>query len=397
MPRFNPLVARMAPPPIPAVQDWARAYDRHLGPEIDLSQAVPGYPPHPDLLRWLGEAAARASTAAYGPIEGDQALREAFATYQNVLYGSRLGPANVLITAGCNQAFMVAALAVAEPGSRVLLTNPFYFNHETALRMYGVGIRLVDCLEADGFLPDLSTVADAIGPDVRALALVSPNNPAGAIYPLELLAALYEVCRARGIFMILDETYRDFLPPERRRPHTLFDRPGWDETLISLYSFSKGFCIPGHRLGAVIGSPALVGELVKIMDGLQICAPRTGQIALAEALPALADWQEANRVEVNARAARLMSVMAGCPGWEVSAIGAYFAYVRHPFRHERSASVAERLAHDVGVVAVPGSYFGPGQDEFLRFAFANADMPTLDGLAPRLAACGERLSNAAPV
>jgi aspartate/methionine/tyrosine aminotransferase len=219
---------------------------------------------------------------------------------------------------------------------------------------------------------------------VRALALVSPNNPTGSIYSPELLAALYEICRARGIFMILDETYRDFLPPERRQPHALFDRPGWDETLISLYSFSKGFCIPGHRLGAVIGSRALVGELVKIMDGLQICAPRTGQIALAEALPVLTEWHEANRVEVNARAARLLAVMAGCPGWDVAAIGAYFAFVRHPFRQQRSAAVAERLARNVGVVTVPGSYFGPGQEDFLRFAFANADVPTLDGLAPRL-------------
>jgi hypothetical protein len=386
MPRFNPLVAEMAPPPIPAVQGWALAYDGHLGPEIDLSQAVPGYPPHPDMLRWLGQAAARVSTAAYGPIEGDQALREAFATYQNALYGARLRPENIHITAGCNQAFMVTALAVAEPGSRVLLTNPFYFNHETSLRMYGVNIRLVNCPAAGGFLPDPATVAAAIGPDVRALALVSPNNPTGAIYPPELLDALFEVCRARGIFMILDETYRDFLPPEQRRPHTLFDRPGWDETLISLYSFSKGFCIPGHRLGAVIGSPALVAELVKIMDGLQICAPRAGQIALTEALPALTAWREANRVEVNARAAKLLSVMAGCLGWEVAAIGAYFAFVRHPFRQEKSAAVVERLARDVGVTTVPGSYFGPGQEEFLRVAFANADVPTLDGLASRLVA-----------
>ena len=58
MPRFNPLVETLAAPPIPSVFAWGAAYDGRNGPMIDLSQAVPGYPPHPEMLRLLGENAA---------------------------------------------------------------------------------------------------------------------------------------------------------------------------------------------------------------------------------------------------------------------------------------------------------------------------------------------------
>lgn len=384
MPRLNPLITDLAPPPIPSVQAWVRAYDGSLGPTVDLSQAVPGYPPHPELIALLRAAATNPSTASYGPIEGDRALREALAADESALYGAAIAADNIHITAGCNQAFICAALAVAEPGSRVLLSNPFYFNHETSLRMFGVGIGLVDCPAEGGFLPSLDALDEAITPDVRAFAVVSPNNPTGAVYPPALLADILELCRRRGIWLILDETYRDFLPAEAKRPHDLFLRSGWGDGLISLYSFSKSFCVPGYRLGAVTASPAVVAEIAKIMDNLQICAPRVGQIAIAEALPRLSFWRETNRAEITHRADALKTAIADVEGWQIGAVGAYFAFVRHPFAGVSSARVAEELARRTGVVTIPGSYFGPGQDDYLRFAFANATAEIIDLLPTRL-------------
>lgn len=386
MPRFNTLVSDLSTPPIPSVHAWGRAYDGSRGPTIDLSQAVPGYPPHPSLLERLARAAADPAAASYGPIEGDAALRRALARHQSALYGAALSPDNIHITAGCNQAFVCASLAIAEPGSRILLTNPFYFNHETSLKMFGIGVGVVDCPAENGFLPDPATLDAAITPDVRAFAVVSPNNPTGAIYPPALLEELRRVCAARGIWFIVDETYRDFLPATERVPHGLFGVDGWDETVISLYSFSKSFCVPGYRLGAVTGAPRLIAEIAKIMDNLQICAPRVGQIAVAETLDGLADWREANRAEIAARATALRATLAAAPGWEIGAIGAYFAFVRHPFPTLRSAAVSERAAREVGVVTVPGEFFGPDLEAYLRFAFANASVEVIGGIADRLVA-----------
>jgi len=384
MPAFNPLVEKLSPPPVPSVAAWGRAYDGAKGPLIDLSQAVPGYPAHPDMLRLLGETGSSKAFTGYGPIEGEAVLRTAYAAHVCEVYGANIGPSNTHITSGCNQAFVSAAMTVAGPGNTVLMTEPFYFNHETTLAMMGVRTAFVACEAANGFLPDLVAIEAAITPDVRALALVSPNNPTGAIYPPSLLEAIFKLCRNKGIWLILDETYRDFLPVAGQAPHGLFGLDGWEDTLISLYSFSKSFCIPGHRLGAITAGTAAVEQIAKIMDNLQICAPRAAQAAVAEALPLLAGWREENRQEIGRRADALKAVMRSVNGWKLDAIGAYFAFVRHPFPGKSSAEVAEKLAKQAGVICIPGAYFGESQQDYLRFAFANADVATIGLLEERL-------------
>ncbi len=384
MPHFNPLIARLSPPPVPSVLAWGKAYDGARGPRIDLSQAVPGYPAHPDMLKWLGEAAASPAYTGYGAIEGEDVLRAAYAIHVSGVYGASIAAENIHITSGCNQAFISTVMAIAGAGDTVLMTNPFYFNQETTLSMLGIGVELVPCDAALGFLPDVDAIASALKPGVRALALVTPNNPTGSVYPPALLRRIFDLCRANCTWLILDETYRDFLPEGSGAPHDLLSVQGWQDSLVCLYSFSKSFCIPGHRLGAITTGPALVEQVAKIMDNLQICAPRSAQAAIAKALPALDDWRAGNRAEITRRAEALKQVMSGLKGWKLQAIGAYFAYIRHPYPDIRSEFVAEKLAKIAGIVCLPGDYFGEGQEGYLRFAFANADVPTILQLKERL-------------
>jgi hypothetical protein len=389
-PHFNPLVASLAAPPIPSIQRWAQAYDGSRGPLIDLSQAVPGYPPHPRLLAALAEAAGSPRTAGYGPIEGEDALRLAYAHDLNALYGGDVDAADVHVTAGCNQAFAAAVLALIGPGERVALLSPYYFNHQTTLAMLGIGCVSIDCHAAQGFVPNLADIERALEPAVRALVLITPNNPTGAVYPPQLLEDIFQLCRRRGLWLMIDETYRDFLPasPTSEAPHRLFGDPAWRDNLVALYSFSKSFCIPGHRLGALAASPSVVAQVAKVMDNLQICAPRAAQVALAHGLGELMEWRNANRVEITHRAQSFRNTLASVPSWQLDAIGAYFAYVRHPFAEVDSEQVARRLATEVGVLTVPGSYFGEGQQRHLRMAFANADSATIGQLSARLKALG---------
>ena len=82
---------------------------------------MPGYPPHPDLLERLGEAARSREAASYGDILGDAPLRSAYAADVSTLYGARIVAENVAITAGCNQAFFIAVIALAKAGDAVML------------------------------------------------------------------------------------------------------------------------------------------------------------------------------------------------------------------------------------------------------------------------------------
>ena len=390
----NPNVARLSAPPVAVVQDWISSYDGRHGPLIDLSQAVPGYPPHPDMEAALGRAAADPDSHNYGFIEGEPALRTAYASHLSTLYNAAITADQVMITSGCNQAFITAALTLAAPGDQVLMTNPCYFNHEATLKMLGIETGYVTVDAADGFIPRVEAIDAAITTSTRALALVNPNNPTGAIIPPDRLRDILTLCRARGIMLILDETYRDFLPsPDGHNNNTPNAAPNaahsllsaeWQDVLVQVYSFSKAYCIPGHRLGAVLAHPNLIAEMAKVMDNIQICAPRAAQIALAPMIDHLADWREANRREMMHRGAAFTDAFSRLDGWQIMSQGAYFGYVRHPFDGQDSLTLAERLCVETGVLTIPGDFFGQGQGPFLRFAFANADVDMITQLPERL-------------
>ena len=389
LPSLSACVRRTAEPPIPAVRAWAAAYTGQAGPPIDLTQAVPGYPPHPGLLTRLAGAAGQAWSAGYGAIEGDAGLREALAGDIARCYAAPVMGGDVAITAGCNLAFAMAATVLAAPGEAVMLPAPWYFNHAMALDMSGIVTRPLPCRAEDGFVPDPDRAAALIDENVRAIVLITPNNPTGAIYPPQVITRFAALCRERGLWLVIDETYRDFLPGTAEPPHGLFADPSWRDFVVHLYSFSKAYCIPGHRVGAVVAGPAFRGELNKVLDTLQICPSRTPQAALTWAVEGLRYWREGNRQIMAGRAAAFRAAMAPLAEWRVGALGGYFAYLRLPDWAPPADATAGELARRHGLMTLPGPFFGPGQDRYLRLAFANADLPTIADVPARLLALGK--------
>lgn len=395
-PRLSPRIRSVDAPPILAAREWGTRYDGSLGPLVDLTQAVPGYPPHPELLERLASEAGSAATAGYGPINGEPALREALAEDVAAAYGGDVRPADVAVTSGCNLAFSMATAVLAGDGDAVMLPAPWFFNHRMMLGAHGVAAVPLPCRGEDGFLPDPERAAALWDDRVRAVVLCTPNNPTGAVYPPELVARFAALCRSRGAWLVLDETYRDFLPPGRAAPHGLFADPSWRDGVVHLYSFAKAYCVPGHRVGAVVAGPAVQAELMKAIDTYQICPPRAAQRALAWAVPALRGWREANRAEMARRAAVFAGALAEAPGWRDDARGTYFAYLRVPDGLPDAPEAGERLAAEHGLVALPGPFFGPGGERHMRVAFANASEESLRMVPGRLAALGAAVARAAP-
>ncbi len=384
LPALNPDLLDTGTPPIPQAQAWARAYDGRSGPLVDLSQAVPGSPPPAALLERLAQAAASPDATRYGPITGDMALREAYAAEIARVYGAPFKPGEVAITSGCNQAFVMTMMAVARAGQNVLLPTPWYFNHEMTLRMLGIEARPLPCDPAAGFVPDVAAAEALIDAGTRAIVLVTPNNPTGAIYPPATIAAFAELCARRGLWLVLDETYRDFLPAGAAAPHEVFATTPWQDSVIGLYSFSKAYAVPGWRLGAITAGEAVMAEIAKVLDCVQISPVRAGQAAVTWGIDGIRDWREANRTEINARAALFREAMAPLNDWRLLAAGAYFAYVAHPFPGVPAAEVVRALVQERGVLALPGPYFGPGQERHLRIAIANVAADRIGALSERL-------------
>ncbi|MBT5674311.1 MAG: aminotransferase [Rhodospirillaceae bacterium] len=384
--RVNPLFSAVAPPPIAEAWGWVegRTFPEDK-PLIDLAQAEPSYPPAPELLAHLAEEIHRPELSRYTDILGTAELRAAFAGHLSEFYGADVAPAYVSITAGCNQAFCLAAMALVGVGDEVILPAPYYFNHDMWLKMLGAKAVPLSFQAVNGGVPDVAEAADKITARTRAIVLVSPNNPTGAIYPPAVIWQFFELARERGIALVLDETYKDFLPTDGA-PHDLLRAPDWPATLIQLFSFSKAYSLTGHRVGGLVAGPEITAEITKGMDCAAICAPAVGQAAALFGLENLAGWKEEKRELSLQRLAALRQALARNDlGYELVSAGAFFAYMRHPHHGKGAAEVARRLADEQNMLCLPGNFFGPGQDSYLRFSFANVEADRMDEIAKRLA------------
>ena len=390
---INPNLARVFAPPVMEARRWVDETsfpdDRPL---MNLSQAAPVDPPPDALCRAMAEAALNDPGAhLYGPVLGDTELREEIANRWSVAYGGEIDAAEVCITAGCNQAFCTAVATLCAPGDAVMVPVPWYFNHKMWLDMTGIEAVLIPCDEA--MLPDLEAARAAMTPAVKAILMITPNNPTGAEYPSTLLDAFYGLAREHGACLIVDETYRDFHSADGA-PHRLFGHDGWREGFIHLYSFSKVFHLTGHRVGAIVTGAERLSQAEKFLDTVAICPPRLGQIGALWGMRNLGDWVASERQEILSRKRTLLTEFAEHLGeWKLLGAGAYFAYVEPPFDMP-SNRLARRLVEQQSLLTLPGTMFAPpaaegrdwGGERQLRIAFANADAAGIAGMRRRLAA-----------
>jgi len=372
MVEMNPWVAGVTDPPVTISRRWlAETPPVPDRPTIELAQAAPSYPPAEALREHLAELALRPEVYGYVLGVGLEHVRAAIAEDAARAYGAVVEADDVVVTAGCNQAFCLAIGATCAAGDEVVVPIPYYFDHDMWLRA-GALTPVYVPTGAD-FVPDPDAIAAAVTERTRAIVLVTPNNPTGAEYPAAVIGAIAEIARARDVLLILDETYREFRE-HAGPPHGELARDDWRDHVVHLASFSKSLAIPGARVGALLAGPALRREVAKLLDCQTICAPRAAQEAVAFGLTHLADWMEARRTEMHERVTAGRTVLADRPGgFRLGASGAFFAYVEHPFPDRAATEVARRLLAEVGVLCIPGEAFGPGQDRWLRLAFGNVE------------------------
>jgi len=240
-----PRTATTFSPPVMEARRWLDGVthpdDRPL---MNVSQAAPVDPPPQGLRQAMADAALTQDAAhLYGPVLGMPALRQELAAQTSAHYDGAVTDTQVCITSGCNQAFAAAIATLCAEGDEVILPTPWYFNHKMWLDMSGVAT--VALPTGADLLPDPKHAEALITDRTRAIALVTPNNPSGVEYPADLVQAFADLARAKGIALIMDETYRDF-DSRTGPPHPLFQDPDWHDTLIHLYSFSKAYRLTGH-------------------------------------------------------------------------------------------------------------------------------------------------------
>ncbi len=364
--RFAPSdrAAQVQLPIIPTVAGWIA----ETPGTISLGQGVVHYGPPRAAIEAIPEFLGSFPHHRYVPDEGLPELRKAFEEKLRAENGiDAPHERRIHVTAGANQAFFNAVLAVCDPGDEVILLVPYYFNHEMAIRLASavpVGV------PTDGRLqPDLAAIEAAITERTRAVVTVSPNNPTGAVYPAETLSAIHRLCAGRGIYHISDEAYEYFTYDGARHfsPGSL-----GGEHAISLYSFSKAYGMASWRVGVLVAPEHLHECLMKIQDTVVVCAPAISQFVALRSLREGRDYclsrlPVLSRVRGNifARLSELAGVVTVPP-----ALGAFylFAGVKTDMPAIR---LSERLVREHKVAVLPGETFGAAAGCWLRIAYGS--------------------------
>ena len=170
---------------------------------ISLGQGMVSWGPPPAAIDAAREAAGLMASQRYGPVEGGPELVAALGRKLREENGLDLDGCRILVTAGSNMAFLSVVQAITSTGDEIVLPSPFYFNHDMAVRIAGC-VPVIVPTDAE-YQIDPEALARAITPRTRAIVTVSPNNPAGAVYPAEALRAVNELCAARGLLHISDD------------------------------------------------------------------------------------------------------------------------------------------------------------------------------------------------
>ncbi|MEA3544664.1 MAG: aminotransferase [Thermodesulfobacteriota bacterium] len=360
-------------PPITEVKSWltGQVFPAEK-PLIDLCQAVPSYSPPVALIEALKNSLDDPLTFKYSPDEGLPEVRQEVCTWYQRHYRGAPGPEQLCLTIGASQAFWLAISSLCQPNDEVIVQLPAYFDHPMGLRALGIKPVYAPFIPTTAGQPDLETISRLIGPKTKAILLVTPSNPTGAVIPPAQINAFFELAKSRNISLILDETYNAFIGTT---PHQLFNRSDWSNNFIQIASFGKTFALTGLRCGALIADSEFIQQALKVQDSMVVCQPRPTQLALAFGCRHLDDWVAKNAITMQQRHDCFKAdFLAAETDFELTASGSFFAWVKHPWKDLTGRQAARRLVEEAHLICLPGEAFGPGLNPYLRLSFGNIEV-----------------------
>jgi aspartate aminotransferase len=258
-----------------------------------------------------------------------------------------------------------AFASIATRGYEALVPDPGYFYTEPIILTGGRPVRY---RLSDSFGLDLDEVRKKTTTKTRAMMINTPSNPTGKVYDRSELKELYEFCRDRGIYVISDEAYEDLVfTKEHVSIGSLEKRP---ERVISIFTLSKSYSMPGWRAGYVVGPEDRVARMSKLLEHTVTCYPPFIMSASAYALDKGDRFIVKFKEEYVKRRKLLEDRMAEIPEMKpVDIEGSFYAFPGYRSKL-KSRELSRQLLAETNVAVLPGTAFGPGGEKHLRLCFA---------------------------
>jgi aspartate/methionine/tyrosine aminotransferase len=364
----------------------AKALERAGRDVIHLEIGEPDF----DTPAHIREAAKRAldeGATHYGPAAGLPELREAIAKHVGLTRGVPVSPEEVVVTPGAKPIMFFVIMALVDAGDEVILPNPGFPIYESVVNFVGGVPVSIPLREETGFGFDMDEFERRLSPRTKLIIVNSPQNPTGGVLDRGQLERIARAAVERGITILTDEIYREFL--YEGEFVSLLGFPGVRERAVLLDGFSKTYAMTGWRLGYGVMPAPLAEHVTRLMVNSASCTASFVQLA---GIAALEGDQTSVTQMVDAFRRRRDLVVDGLnalPG--VSCIrprGAFYAFPNVSRLGRPADEIAERLLNDAGVAVLPGTAFGVHGEGYLRLSYANSESnlrAALDRMGPVLA------------
>ena len=342
---------------------------------LNMAQGVCDTPVPPIVLEGA-ERAIRDGYNVYTRFDGLPDLRQAIAEKLERYNRMKADPeSNITVSAGATGAFHSACAALLNPGDEVILFEPYYQYHISAL----VAVEAVPVavpMRPPAWAYSMAQLEEVVTPRTKALIVNSPGNPSGKVYSLSELEALAEFACRHDLFVLTDEIYEYFLY-DGRCHISMASLPEMAERTITIGGYSKTFSVTGWRIGYSVASRQWAQAIGAMNDLLYVCAPAPLQMGVARGIRELPDrFYEQLRQEYQGKRERFCRALSQAGITPSIPQGAYYvlADVSH-LPGQTGKARAMSLLDKTGVAGVPGEAFFRSKvgADFIRFSYAKTD------------------------
>jgi aspartate aminotransferase len=348
-------IRRLAPFATAAIAAGKTVYSLNIGqPDIPTPQVIL------DRLRSF-----RGTHVPYGPSQGLPEFQEALRRYYAGI-GIELKTEHIFATTAGSEALLFTLGALCDPGDQVIVFEPFYTNYNGFCTMIGVQPVPVTTFAEQGYhLPSRDAIEAKIGPRTKAILVCSPNNPTGTVYSDAEIDMLAAICKARGLSLIADEVYREFVY-DGRKHRSVLQLPGMEQNVVVVDSVSKRYSLCGARLGNLVSrNPEFLAAILRFGQA-RLCPPTLEQFACTALTEVPPSYLTSVQTEYQQRRDVVCDALQAMPGVFVrKPEGAFYVCAKLPV--DNGSRFAEWLLKEfalgnetVMVAPADGFYATPG-------------------------------------
>lgn len=337
---------------------------------INLGMGNPDIPTPPHIVAKLKEAVQKCKNHRYSVSRGIPKLRLAVCNWYKRNYDVDFDPdSEAIMTIGAKEGLSHLMLAATNPGDIVFVPNPTYPIHTYSVVIAGADVRGIRLDHETDFFENLERATKTLWPKPKFLILSFPSNPTTQVVDLAFFEKIVDFARENKMMVVHDLAYADIVFDGYKAP-SIMQVKGAKDVAVELYSLSKGYSMPGWRVGFLVGNKDLVYALTRIKSYLDYGQFAPIQIAATVALDGPQHYVK-EIVDIYQRRRDILCEGLTRIGWPIEKPKAtmfVWGKIPEPFVKMGSLEFSKILLKEAGVTVSPGVGFGDYGEGYVRFA-----------------------------